>query len=462
MIRILLCATTALLTGCANLMTLSRDTYLPGGARVVHLDAPQRVVIADQLGHICAEPSPDALQSYVSSLGLSLTGPTDRAVSVAGDLAGNSAGLGLRTQAITLMRDALYRICEAARNQKLTDMQVMQMLERSQDLSLGVLAIEQLTGAVAARQPMLLANARSSGNARVTSVKDALDRARNEAASAQDELAKATAARDAQKGSVASAQATEAVAREAAAELIKSVKTLNVDIKAKQEALDKANDALADARVKQIQTPGTDADTAVVDATKTRNDLQKVLEAETAGRDEYAKDPRMVAYDTAAATLAAQQAELVSDEAAVKSAKTEAERAASLVKALETAPNTASAQAIASVVSSGSFSQTADRAFVSDKTVSAIADATKFIVSTIVNKGHLTDTCAGILTSYAQSTNERAVRIEGMLPLCREVFRADVEAYLTRARMPGVASPLPPPPPLLTTLGKVPQPGGSR
>jgi hypothetical protein len=433
MIRILLCASLGLTAGCANLMTIERATELPAGGRVVHLDAPQRVVLADKLGHICAEPSPDALQSYVSSLGLSVAGPSDRAVSIAGDLAGNAAGLGLRTQSITLMRDALFRICEAARNQKLTDIQVMQMLERSQDLSLGVLAIEQLTGAVVARQPMLLANARSSGNAKVASVKDALDRARSEAATAQDEFAKATAARDAQKDAVSAAQADEAVARRAAAELIKTVKSLNTDIKVKQEALDKANDTLAAERVKQAQKPGAEADKAVADAKKIRDDLQAALDAETASRDEYAKDARMVAYDKAAADLASQQEQLSDDEGAVKSAKGTADHAASRVTALETAPNSASAQAMANVVSSGSFSQAADRAFVNDKTVAALADATKFIVNTIVNKGHLTDTCAGILTSYA-ANQERADRIQGMIPLCREVFRANVEAYLARVR----------------------------
>ncbi|SFX76135.1 hypothetical protein SAMN03097694_3117 [Janthinobacterium lividum] len=142
------------LSACANLHTIHRTTDLPGDGMAVHLDAAQRVIHVTKDGKACAEPTPDALQSYASSFGGTLSaGPDSAAVSNA--LRANAASVGLHSQSITLMRQQLFNICEYAQNKWLNDADVMLLMERSQDLTLGILAIEQLTGAVVARQPVL-------------------------------------------------------------------------------------------------------------------------------------------------------------------------------------------------------------------------------------------------------------------------------------------------------------------
>ncbi|MEG1051057.1 MAG: hypothetical protein RSF79_03290 [Janthinobacterium sp.] len=139
------------LSACANFNTIDRTTALPKHGTAIHLDAPQRLAYADAEGVICAEPTPDALQAYISSLGASVS-TADNAASVSNALQANSQSIGLHSQSITLMREHLFRICAFAQNNWLSDGDVMMLMARSQDLTLGVLAIEQLTGAVTARK----------------------------------------------------------------------------------------------------------------------------------------------------------------------------------------------------------------------------------------------------------------------------------------------------------------------
>ena len=60
----------------------------------------------------------------------------------------NKLAIGLRTQSIQLLRDAMYRICEAYWNDALDSESLIAMHRRFQNLMTGLLAIEQLTGAV--------------------------------------------------------------------------------------------------------------------------------------------------------------------------------------------------------------------------------------------------------------------------------------------------------------------------
>ncbi|MGK5059556.1 hypothetical protein ACQ4WY_21740 [Janthinobacterium sp. LB2P49] len=142
------------LSACANLNTIHRTTDLPDDGKAIHLDAAQRVIHVTKDGKACAEPTPDALQSYASAFGGTLSAGPDGA-SISNALRANAASVGLHSQSITLMRQQLFNICEYAQNKWLNDADVMLLMERSQDLTLGILAIEQLTGAVVARQPVL-------------------------------------------------------------------------------------------------------------------------------------------------------------------------------------------------------------------------------------------------------------------------------------------------------------------
>lgn len=158
---IVLIAVIVPLAGCrtkANRLTVERTTEIPSRDTkkgiAVHLDAQQRVLLSNAQG-FCAEPSPDAFSAYVASIGLKAGKPDEDSLIFANSLTSISSNLGLRTQSITLMRDALYRICEATNNNSIQKWETASLLRQSQDLTAVVLAVEQLTGAVMAK-PIVL------------------------------------------------------------------------------------------------------------------------------------------------------------------------------------------------------------------------------------------------------------------------------------------------------------------
>lgn len=179
----LLTLSAVLVTGCANLTSIGRRTYLPGRdddakGVAIHLDAKQRLAFAKGFGVVCAEPSPDALSAFASSLGGGVALPQYGSASIAQALTESAASIGLRTQSITLMRDSLYRICEAYYNRALNKVMVMQLLGRAQDLTLGILAIEQLTQPVVAQQAVLTGSSAAASSASVLVTEQLLAAAR--------------------------------------------------------------------------------------------------------------------------------------------------------------------------------------------------------------------------------------------------------------------------------------------
>jgi hypothetical protein len=183
------------LAGCANIHTIDRVTRLSSVAesgKAIHLDAQQRLVIV-RANSYCAEPSPDAMSAYASALGLGISDPTKRAASLSNALGSSAASIGLRTQSITLMRDALYRMCEANANQAISGVSVEMILRRSQDLTAVIMAIEQLTGAVTANQAILSGSSGSSASASLMANQQLLD------AAMKDKEAKAQSLADAKE-----------------------------------------------------------------------------------------------------------------------------------------------------------------------------------------------------------------------------------------------------------------------
>lgn len=163
------CGVLCVLLGCANLTSIERRTSLPSAkdgkpGKAVHLDIKQRVLLSKD-GIVCAEPSPDALSAFASAAGAGggIAGRGSAAAAYA--LSEAAANVGLRTQSITLLRDTQYRICEAYFNGHLGWAEVVALLARSLDLTAAVVAIEQLTGAVIAKQAALEGAAGSSSAA---------------------------------------------------------------------------------------------------------------------------------------------------------------------------------------------------------------------------------------------------------------------------------------------------------
>jgi hypothetical protein len=163
----LVCASA--LCGCANLDSIYRPLELGSNSNAVALDVKQRAIFSvsrvvkgddGKFGDskvICAEPSPDALSAYAFGGGLTaaMQGATAAAktqAQMAIAAAETSGSIGLRTQSIQLLRDGLFSNCLAYLNTAVTREQFYELQRRSQNFTLGLLAIEQLTGAVKADQ----------------------------------------------------------------------------------------------------------------------------------------------------------------------------------------------------------------------------------------------------------------------------------------------------------------------
>lgn len=90
----------------------------------ISLDAQQRVIlVTDQGGPIerrrkvvCAEPSPDAIVTSAASLGAKLSVLSKGNVGIDSSVAQAFSEIGTRTPVIQLLRDGLYRACEAYMN----------------------------------------------------------------------------------------------------------------------------------------------------------------------------------------------------------------------------------------------------------------------------------------------------------------------------------------------------------
>lgn len=176
------------ITGCANLNTISRSTSLPKNGKVVHLDIQQRLLIANAAGAYCAEPSPDGLAAFAAALGVSASNPASQALSVSGSGNSNAASIGLRSQTITVMRDAMYRVCEAYNNGYVGVAQVPTLMGRSQDLTAVILAVEQLTGPVTAQQVALTATTDASAAASLVAIAEQLELALKQVERANERL----------------------------------------------------------------------------------------------------------------------------------------------------------------------------------------------------------------------------------------------------------------------------------
>lgn len=160
--RVFIFALTAwLLVGCGNLQRQSR-TFETTGTNGITIDASQRALYSVTKQYpggarwqaFCAEPSPDALSALASSFGLDAS-VASKAIGLAINNQDSTASIGLRTQTIQLLRDAMYRLCEGYASGALDSTGFTRMQRRYQHIMLALLAIEQLTGPVVAQQMAL-------------------------------------------------------------------------------------------------------------------------------------------------------------------------------------------------------------------------------------------------------------------------------------------------------------------
>lgn len=216
------------LAGCANLNTVFHR-FTPDNGESVAVDAKERVIISLKKTYkgqgpdntdlewraVCAEPSPDALAAISASAGVSAE-VLQKALSAALSTNESAASIGLRTQTIQMLRDAMYRLCEGYASGALDEIGFTRLQRRYQNVMLGLLSIEQLTGAVTSRQVVLGSKSEASTGQALNQLLTALD--------------------DAQKKSATAAQ-TKADAEKDLADKKKAV----ADAKTQRDALVKAN-----------------------------------------------------------------------------------------------------------------------------------------------------------------------------------------------------------------------------
>jgi hypothetical protein len=346
-IRVAAPVSVALLSACANINTIDRATYLEGGkAKAVHLDVQQRLLIVNNLGKYCAEPSPDALAAYAAALGVGSSAPTSSSVSVAGGGQSTAASIGLRTQSITLMRDALYRMCEAYANGAIGEAQVVTLLNRSQDLTAVILAVEQLTGAVAANQAAL------TGSGGASAFATALNNSK--------------------------------LFAEASANEVRALKRLE-DSKVEQAvASEKHTQA-------EVAVGGAEANLLTLEGAVPRDD-DKIRAAKR--ELTFRRNMR----DATAAVLK-------SADARVELHQRVYDNAQSVAAEIAKTPDSSSASSTANTTGASQFSAPTPRVALSIEATVAVSDAVRDIVTSVLDKDYVVDSCMSVITSNRLSKN---------------------------------------------------------
>lgn len=182
-------AVACVLSGCQA--GIFREWDMDGGTSV-SLDASQRLVfVTDKGGRsrdrriVCAEPSPDSITSLAATFAASgsandntsrpLIGEDGRPVlgadgkpvivsdnrdakaALAATYAQNAAYVGMRTQTIQLLRDGLFRACEAYMNGAIDEVQYNMLLVNMPKTMAALVAMDGLTGRPSA--PPIILNA---------------------------------------------------------------------------------------------------------------------------------------------------------------------------------------------------------------------------------------------------------------------------------------------------------------
>lgn len=148
---ILVFVATCITTGCANMNSIFREYNSSNSAnngKSVLIDVKQRAILSNIKNSntvICAEPSPDALSVLATGLSGSLDSGAGKALELALSQTENGAFIGNRTVTIQLLRDNLYRACEAYMGGAIKEPEYYQIVRRYQIMTMGLLAIEHLT-----------------------------------------------------------------------------------------------------------------------------------------------------------------------------------------------------------------------------------------------------------------------------------------------------------------------------
>jgi hypothetical protein len=367
-----LVATGLTLGACADFYSIGRTRVLPDDpgsnkGLAIHLDAQQRLMMVGKDGTYCAEASPDAMAAYAAALAGSAAAQGYGSGSMSNASQSSIASIGLRTQSITLMRDALYRLCEAGANGQVSKISAMQLMARSQDLTAVVVAVEQLTGATAAAQAMLTGTA--GANAAATEISG--------------------------EGQIEAAEK---------------------NLTNKQEATVKLRGKLAEKKA-EVQQLGVASGEAKRKAQEAPDDPADVKQTLTAEADEADRKH-----------IAAQQEQKLLEGQLERAEKAE-KRAEEIVEKAASAGSSADSQTSASTSSEGEFAENPSREKLNDASSAAIAKSVEAMVTTVLNKDYTGADCMVLLTNITtvKVDPDHAALLDNTLKQCERLLTAKIK-----------------------------------
>lgn len=375
-----LCAT---LTGCGVFTSYRNTEELPfkglSKGKLVVLKAEDRIAYGKEFGSFCAEPSPDAISAIASSLGGSVVLSSEKKAELAFALQQTVADIGVRTQSIQLMRDALYRACEAFYSRALNKALYYDLHKRYQDHMIAILAIEQLTGVVKSRQ----AGIGGTANALVAS----------STANIQEILADANKIADQEKATLDALQAQ-----------IKENEGKNESLTTELAAKNTAHEAIETEIAALVKAAMPPADGVV------ETPDQKTAR-ETAATDLIAKQAEL---KTSSETLSEKQKTLDSVDAAIVLGNSKLpgqqklyDNAVLVQKSVEENLKASVSQAQAVANGAPIFSGGETVSNINAVTVKTIADAVQAIATSAINRPRTSDVCLEILAVAGGASGDK-------------------------------------------------------
>lgn len=204
--RLTILACTCMSVGCGAEFNSIFRTFKTENQSVL-IDAKQRVIAVSALkdkkseyvrSHLCAEPSPDALSAL--SAAVTASGSyKEVGAQIAASISEVASNIGVRTQTIQLLRDAMYRLCEAHMNGALDAKEFQAQHRRYQIMMSGLMAIEALTGVVTPKQVVLRGESLATTGRNLIEAERNLKEAKDNLKIAEDQEAAATSSLNAAK-----------------------------------------------------------------------------------------------------------------------------------------------------------------------------------------------------------------------------------------------------------------------
>ncbi|MEM7425593.1 MAG: hypothetical protein AAF441_05825 [Pseudomonadota bacterium] len=186
------------LTACADVSSIFRTTMLDGGFSPV-TDAKQRLIsnntanVHHGRNHpkriLCTEPSPDVASALSAAAAAAGQSGGDSAAGGFSQAEG-VAQLGERLATIQLLRDGLYRACEAYQNGAISQTMYALIVSRADRMSVALLSSEMAAGAFGRRLAAISGSASSAAGQSGAS-EDAINTAQNALETAEQNLEEA-------------------------------------------------------------------------------------------------------------------------------------------------------------------------------------------------------------------------------------------------------------------------------